>query len=328
MNRSKPKWKGLLKFLGPIFFIFLIIRVVDPRTAVALIKEIDLGLALTSILLTPFIIGILTFRWWIICHRLGIASSVTQLFQINYISWFLSVVPLVGVSALAKILYLKEEGKPAGKTALSVTLDKLFDVLGQVFFSFFALIYFPEIFLKDMHRWILFATGFIAIFVVLIFWSKLWSMAMEVLKRYSGKRIQRIGENLENELSEFWSRFDLNFLSKMLAISIALGIIRSLVLYLLAISLNIPVGFILIIACRALIGIVNSIPVSINGLGTRDAILLFALPLAGVSKEAAIALGFVAFLWTIASKFSGVVFWFKHPLPISGVRSIKEKLIQ
>jgi uncharacterized membrane protein YbhN (UPF0104 family) len=152
-------------------------------------------------------------------------------------------------------------------------------------------------------------------------------MAMEVLKRYSGKRIQRIGENLENELSEFWSRFDLNFLTKMLAISIALGLIRSLVLYLLAISLNITVSFILIIACRALIGIVNAIPVSINGLGTRDAILLFALPLVGVSKEAAIALGIVAFLWTIGSKFSGVVFWFKKPLPISGIHSIKEKRI-
>jgi uncharacterized protein (TIRG00374 family) len=325
MNRSKPKWKGLLKFLGPIFFIFIIIRVVDPKAAVAIIKEIDPGLALTSILLTPFIIAILAFRWSVICQRLGITSSVTRLFQINYISWFLSVVPLVGVSALAKILYLKEEGRPAGKAALSVTLDKLFDVLGQVFFSFFALIYFPEIFLKDMYRWILFATGFIAILVVLIFWSKLWSMAMEVLKRYSGKRILRVGENLENELSEFWSRFDLNFLTKMLAISIALGLIRSLVLYLLAISLNITVSFILIIACRALIGVVNAIPVSINGLGTRDAILLFALPLVGVSKEAAIALGIVAFLWTIGSKFSGVVFWFKHPLPISGMHSIKEK---
>jgi hypothetical protein len=69
------------------------------------------------------------------------------------------------------------------------------------------------------------------------------------------------------------------------------------------------------------------IPVSISGLGTRDAILLFALPLAGVSKEAAIALGFLAFLWTIGSKFSGVIFWFKHPLPTSSIRSIKEKLI-
>jgi hypothetical protein len=251
----------------------------------------------------------------------------TRLFQIHYISWFLSAVPFVGVLPLAKIIYLKEEGRPVGKTAVSVTLDKLFDVLGQVFFSFFALIYFPEIFLKDTHLWILFAAGCITIFTVLIYWSKIWTKITEILKRYAGKKIQKMGENLENEFSELWPRFDLNFITKILAISVFLGLLRSLILYLLAISLNIAVSFILIIACRALIGIINVIPVSISGLGTRDAILLFALPLAGVSKEAAIALGFLAFLWTIGSKFSGVVFWFKHPLPTSGIRSIKDKLI-
>jgi uncharacterized protein (TIRG00374 family) len=327
MNRSKPKWKGLLKFLGPIFFIFIIMRIVDPKAAAALIREINPGFALTSIVLTPFIIAIQTFRWRLICQCLEISSSGKRLFQINYISWFLSIVPLVGVSPLAKIIYLKEEGKPVGKTTVSVTLDKLFDVLGQVFFSFFALIYFPEIFLRDMHRWIFFAAGCISIFAVFIFWSKLWLMVTGVLKQYTGKRIQRIGENLESELSEFWLRFDLSLLTKILAIAIVLGLLRSLILYLLAISLNITVSFILIIACRALIGVVNAIPVSINGLGTRDAILLFVLPVAGVSKEAAIALGFVAFLWTIGSKFSGVLFWLKHPLPTGGVRSIKEKLI-
>jgi uncharacterized protein (TIRG00374 family) len=323
MNRSKPNWKGLLKFLGPIFFIFIIIRVIDPKAAFELIKGIHPGFAIASIVMTPLIIALQTSRWWIICQLLGISSTNAALFKINYISWFLSVVPLVGVSPLAKIIYLKEEGQSVGKTAVSVTLDKIFDVLGQVFFGFFALIYFPEIFLKDIDRWIAFTAGCGSLLAILIFWKKLWTYVMEVLKRYAGKRIQRIGENLENELSEFWMRFDLIFLAKILAISVALGFLRSLVLYLLAISLSISVSFFLILACRALIGIVNAIPISINGLGTRDAILLFALPLAGVSKEAAIALGFVAFLWTIGSKFSGVIFWLKQPLPTRSVRSIK-----
>jgi uncharacterized protein (TIRG00374 family) len=326
MNQSKPKWKGLLKFIGPIFFIFIIIRVVDPKAAFELIKDIHPGFAIASIVMTPFIIALQTSRWWFICQRLGISSTNAALFKINYISWFLSVAPLVGVSPLAKIIYLKEEGQSVGKTAVSVTLDKIFDVLGQVFFGFFALIYFPEIFLKDIDRWIAFAAGCGSLLAILIFWKKLWTLVMDVLQRYAGKRIQRIGENLENELSEFWMHFNLSFLAKILAISVALGFLRSLVLYLLAISLNISVSFFLILACRALIGIVNAIPVSINGLGTRDAILLFALPLAGVSKEAAIALGFVAFLWTIGSKFSGVIFWLRHPLPIRGVRSIRNLL--
>jgi uncharacterized protein (TIRG00374 family) len=325
MNRSKPKWKGLLKFLGPIFFTFIIIRVVDFEAAAGLFKEIKLGLALSTILLTPLIIVILTARWWFICQRLGAATNVTKLFQINYVSWFLSILPMVGVSPLAKYIYLKENGEPAGKTAISITLDKIFDVIGQIFFGFFGVMYFPEILFIDMRRWIFFALGGIIIGAVLVFWRKLWMVTGGVLKRYASKKVQKIGVNLENELSAFWSGFNLNFILKIIVISVILGFLRSTVLYLLAISLNITVNFIFIIACRALIGIVNAIPVSINGLGTRDAILLVALPLVGVSKEAAIALGFVAFLWTIGSKSSGVIFWLKHPLPTSEIFSIKDK---
>ena len=89
-----------------------------------------------------------------------------------------------------------------------------------------------------------------------------------------------MGDNLEADLAGFWSGFNLQFCGLILGISIAIGLLRSLVLYLLAISLNIYVDFGLIVACRALIGIVNVIPISISGLGTRDAILLLALLIA------------------------------------------------
>ncbi len=101
----------------------------------------------------------------------------------------------------------------------------------------------------------------------------------------------------------------------MVLIAVALGILRAFILYLLAISLNLYVGFGLIVACRALIGIVNIVPITVNGLGTRDAVLLLALPLANVSKEAAVALSCLMFLWLIITKFSGIFFWLKHPLP-------------
>jgi uncharacterized membrane protein YbhN (UPF0104 family) len=112
----------------------------------------------------------------------------------------------------------------------------------------------------------------------------------------------------------------------MIFISISLGILRAIILYLLALTLKIHVSFGLIVACRALIGIVNIIPITINGLGTRDAVLLLALPLSGVSKEAAIALSCLMFLWLIFSKFFGIFFWLKRPLPLGIFMSIKEKL--
>ena len=136
-----------------------------------------------------------------------------------------------------------------------------------------------------------------------------------------------MAHSLEVNLTEFWSSFNLGFFCIMLALSILIGLLRSLVLYLLALSLGMHLAFSLVVACRALIGMANVIPISISGLGTRDAILLLTLPLAGVSREAAISLGLAAFLWTVCSKFSGVVFWLKRPLPSKGVSALKEELL-
>ena len=326
MQSLKPKWKGLLKFIGPLFFIFVVIQLVDPKTTARLIKEIKPVWAAISLLLSPIVLGALTLRWWLICQRLEIKIPLKELFQINYISWFIGLLPLIVVTPLSKFIYLNEKGIPAGATAFSITLDKLFDVIGLILFGFFGLIYFPSGLFKELQIWIPLTVGFLAFVIILVFWHKIWSAFIHFLKRYTGEKIRRIGKNLDIDLSEFWSRFDSAFFIVIIFISVGLGILRALILYLLALSLEIHVSYGLIIACRALIGIVNIIPITINGLGTRDAVLLLALPLAGVSKEAAIALSCLMFLWLIFSKLFGIFIWLKRPLPLSIFTFIKEKL--
>lgn len=308
MRFLKLKWKGLLKFIGPIFFIYLIIRVVDPKTTANILIEIHPVTAVLSIFLFPLLIFTLTNRWWMTCRWLEMEVPFIKLFQIQYISWFLGLIPLIGVSQMAKFVYLKENKKPAGPIAASITLDKIFDVIGQLLFGLFALIYFPRNYFENAHIWIFIVIVLLLIFVMLLYWNKLWKMITNFLKNFTSKKLQRLGENLELDLSESWSRFNLKFLTSIFGISIIIGILRSLALFLLALSLGINVSFGFIVACRALIGIVNVLPITINGLGTRDAILLLMFPLVNVPNEAAVALSFLVFLWILCFRFSGIIF--------------------
>lgn len=326
MLSSKPRWKGLLKFFGPLLFILFFIKVVDPKTTLNLLKGIRIDIVLLSIFLFPVVNAAQTYRWWIVCRHIGIRASFNGLFQVCYISWFLSALPLSGIMPLSKIIYLHEEGKPPGKLFISITLDKLFDVIGLLFFGLFGIIYFPGILFEKQILTGFLGGTFLIVCVVLVFGRKTWEGLMKLFKRFTNKNLQQVGRNLETDMTKFWSDFNLKIFFLILGISIVIGILRSLVLYLLAISLNIGIGFGPIVACRALIGIINVIPVTISGLGTRDAILLFTFPLLGISKEAALALGLIAFLWTIGSKFSGVIFWLKRPLPAGSIIAMKEKL--
>ncbi len=327
MQDSQKSWKRLLRLLGPIVFVVLFLRVVDTEATLSILKEIRIDMALASIILFPVVHAALTIRWWLICRRLELNVSFNWLFQINYVSWFLSALPLVGISPLSKLLYLKAERRPAGRSIVSIACDKLFDVLGLAVFGLFGLAYLPGGIFKETYFWTVPVGVVFPILILLMFGRNIWSMIMQFFKRYTGKRLQKIGSNLEEDLKGFWSGFNVRFFVLILGISIAIGLLRSLVLYILAVALGINVGFGLMVACRAVIGIVNVIPISISGLGTRDAVLLMTLPLVDVSKEAAIALGLLAFVWTMGSKFSGLFFWLKSPLPPRSILDSKDKAV-
>ncbi|MGD9052603.1 MAG: lysylphosphatidylglycerol synthase transmembrane domain-containing protein [Desulfobacterales bacterium] len=309
------KWKGLLKCIGPIFFIYLLIEVVDPKASANILKGIRPEVALISVLLFPVLISALTTRWWLICQWLEMEIPFKQLFQIYYISLFLGLMPVIGVSQMSKFVYLKAEEKSGGTIAASIIFDKVFDAMGHLLFGLFALFYFPKIFFQDEYLWLFIVIILLGVVAILIYWKPLWEKLTGFLKNFTNKRIQKIGESLEIDLSKSWSGYNLRFFMFIFGTSIVIGILRALVLFLLALALNINLSFVFVIACRALIGIVSVIPITINGLGTRDAILLLTLPLANYSKEAAIALSILTFLWLLCFKFSGIVFWLKRPLP-------------
>lgn len=326
-DSSKLKWKGLLRVLGPLLFIFFFMKVVDPRSVIDHLRGIRMEIVLASAGLFPVLILAFTFRWWIICRQLKMTAAFAQLFRIFYISWFFAALPISGSAALSKAVYLKEEGTPTGSALISIILDKLFDVIGLMFFGLYGLLYFPKDLFGGQLLWTVYGAMAVALLTCLVCGKRIWEGLRTFLNRSTKRKYRKIGRSLDANLTEFWSGFNLRFVSVMLVNSVFIGLLRALVLYLLAISLNMHVAFSLMVACRALVGMANVIPVSIGGLGTRDAVLLLTLPLAGISREAAISLGFAAFLWALCSNFSGVAFWFKRPLPSKGASALKEELL-
>jgi glycosyltransferase 2 family protein len=320
MRLSWKKYSGLIKFFGPLLFFCFLFKLVNPVDTLEQLKGIRLEIALISILFFPLIIFIRTLRWWEICTRLGMDIRFARLFSVYYMSWFLGIIPPGGIGALSKIVYLKEAGLPVGKTVVSITIDKIFDIIGLMIFGVFGVLYFPRgLFNENI---ILAVCGTIIIILVLLMINgkRLWEKTTRFLQRQTQKKIRTIGVALDAGLSEFWSGFRPGFFLYVLILSVGAGIMRAAVLYILALSLNIHAPFGLIVGARSLIGIVNVFPVSISGVGTRDAVLLLTLPAAGVSHEAVLALGFLAFLWILCSKVSGIGYWMKNPLPFREIK--------
>ena len=113
----------------------------------------------------------------------------------------------------------------------------------------------------------------------------------------------------------------LPYLSRPLALTpaIALSAILQLSLavcqYLLAIGLGLDIAVGTFVLIVPLANVVASLPVTINGLGMRDASYLVLLGIAGVSKEEAVALSLLYFAATLAGGFTGILAFVVTPVP-------------
>lgn len=87
--------------------------------------------------------------------------------------------------------------------------------------------------------------------------------------------------------------------------------------YLLARALDLAVGFVPVMFAVALGSLVTLIPVSISGLGTREAAMIAYLDTAGISAEAALSFSLLVFVtFYIAGGVIGALAWWIKPVPL------------
>jgi uncharacterized protein (TIRG00374 family) len=88
--------------------------------------------------------------------------------------------------------------------------------------------------------------------------------------------------------------------------------------YLLARALDLPVGFGPVTFAVALGSLITLVPVSISGLGTREAAMIAYLDSAGVQAEAALSFSLLVFVtFYIAGGLIGALAWWIKPAPLN-----------
>ncbi len=85
--------------------------------------------------------------------------------------------------------------------------------------------------------------------------------------------------------------------------------------YLLGQSIGTPIGLSYFAIVIPIISLLDLLPISISGIGTRDAALIFLFGLQGVPAESAVAFSILYLFfsyWLVA--LAGAVIWIRHPI--------------
>ena len=285
--------------------LFFILKDIDFNFLFKSVKEINLFYLVLSAFMYIPLVFLSSYRFKKIMDAQSIYYSAKNAFYMYGAGLFLSLAVPGRMGDFSKIAYLKKDGHSLNKAFLGNLLDKLFDLFFLALFAFLGIIYFSasSYFSLNFNSFVkyIFTAIFILLFAALFFYFKkkefIVNFVSETKKELNKFRMKNIFEISLFTVLSLFSYF--------------------IIIYFIAASIKIHnIGFLYISFSAVFIIFATIIPVSILGIGTREAALLIILSPLQIPKETIIF--FSALIMTNYLSLFLICFfcWLKKPPPL------------
>jgi len=324
--RSRP-WTWALRLVGLGLLAFLLARL-DLAQVYALLRQADpLLVALSLALLIP-LIWLKTVRWQIILAAQGVRYAAWPALLAYFGSLFVGFLTPGRLGEFVKAFHVQHECGVSGALAFATVLaDRLFDLLALLVVGTLALL---ALSLTTTDAVAVAATAALLVVPFLLFlnptiyglvqrWAQGWG-------RFGARLFghEPSGRGWLTEIHLSLRRLKpVALAASLLLTALAYGVYFGQC-YLLARALGLPANFLVVTYAVSLGSLVTLLPLSISGLGTREAAMIAYLGAAGVPSET--ALGFsllVFFTFYLGGGLIGLVAWLIKPAPWSKLREAR-----
>ena len=312
---KKSLW--VIRLLGIILFIFILTRL-DLSTTAHTITKVNLWYLALAIVLNLPVVFLKSWRWQFLLKMQGITYFLRQAFLAYLNGIYLGLVTPGRFGELARVFYLTGDKELAfGGAFSSVVVDRLLDIYLLLLVGGYGLIAFsllPE------------ATILPVTVLTLLLALPLLLLSENIGKGLIGlvcrpRLFGKLAEKIDAPVDEFYRGVDkLAHPRLILPLLMTLGAYAVFFAqcYLLALCLDLRLSFLDIAVYMAVANLVALIPVSIAGIGTRDATLIALFSLHNLSAESALSYSLlVLFTFYICGAAMGAIAWQIKPIRIS-----------
>ncbi len=291
--------KGWVRLLGVLLLVVLVVVFkIDLAQTAALIARADLSyVALAVILFIPFLV-VKAWRWQVILRDLKITIPLGEALELYALGLGAGMVTPGQVGDAVKVAYFRERG--LGRALLSVLLDRLWDVLALLLLAGSGAILFWQ---QLEGEWLAVAllgigtVGLLAITATPSAQRPLLNLLMRLRRPRSGSVVF---EPVQLSLTQILRQFTLTLLAT------AIVYFR---LYLLTSALNVHLDVVPFVAAMSLATIAALLPISISGLGARDATLLLVAGVIGITREQALGISALILFLSVVNGLVGLGVW-------------------
>jgi len=287
--------------------LFLVLRQVDSDSMMRVLAAADRTDVVLVIALYLFGQAMTAWRWRIIAERVGFTEGMPKFLRFYFVGMFFNLFgPSTLGGDLVRALYL---GASAGRRTVAlhtVFFDRLSGLVMLVFVAVAAIALFGRFGLPWPIIVVVTGTG-LAIAVG-------WFLVPSLVKRFFAKD-GRANRLVERDLKPFWN--DRGLLMRTASVSVAFHVLQASSLMLLGHAVSMQVDWRYYFIFHPLVSVLSAVPVSVAGLGIREAGYIWFLQRQGVDHDTAFAFGLLWFVVLLVSSLVGglVYLWSGAAVP-------------
>jgi len=310
---SKIRFTLLIKIIISLGLIWLLYSRIPLEEVSARLVDIDLKLVLLVFVLLFANTMISSWKWQILLRANGIVMPIGKLFRTYMIGTFFNIFLPSNVGGDTYRIYdlAKLSSNPASSFA-SVFADRLSGFLALIFLALFSTLIVSRMTNSP-------ALALVPVVALIILGFILWAVwartpAKLFMRWFRLDKIELISKFVEQALDAFAEyRQDRKLLIKIIFISFLFQISVIICVYLEARALGIDTLFIYFCIFVPLISLVEALPISIYGIGTRDVAYVFLFGMVGLTSSQAGSIALVYLSISVVYSLLGGIFFLLKP---------------
>lgn len=290
----------LIRLVVTSLILAVLFLKINFRLVFSTIASCDLVLFVFSFLIFLFTYYLGLFRWQILLHGLDLKPPLKKItIAFSGGLFFNLIMPSTIGGDVARTYTLFSHTKEGGKVAATVILDRLTGFLALNFIAILALVCGSRYINNQM-----------VIISIVIMTLAFTSIAMILFSRRASKKLCSLFDFLHlHKITLLWMkvfsaislfRQKKGLLIKAFIVSIFIQTFSVIVTYLITISLGAQAKMLYFFILVPIIGAISTLPVTIGGLGLRDASSVLFFSKIGITANIALATSLITFFFSTA----------------------------
>jgi len=306
---AKKIFSIILRVGISIALLVFLFRQVDEKALFEIIRGANKLLLVAAFLIYGLIYVLCLWRWEMLLRAFEVKLPIKRII-ISFAGgiFFNMFLPSTIGGDFVRSVDLATHTKKPRQIVATVLLDRLSGYIGLVTVALLALLFGWKL-IQD--RSTLICIILITLLLIMVLFVFFNSFIFSKLNKFfdspgAGKIKEAIG-NLHEEIHYFKNHKKL--IAENLILSFFIQVVSPVSFYIIALSLGIKINMAYFFIFLPIIGAITLLPISIGGLGLRDATTIFFFAKAGVGKDLAFAMSLLSFIFLLLyAALGGIIY--------------------